>query len=163
MALIDLEGGAESDGQAGQNVAALHEKEGLAVDFLMRGRGVRGGGGGGGDVGRGGGGAKQRGRLSVNVNGRSFQLVTYCLRSAVSLVTCRGRFGGKQLNSRGRPHLRPEGGGLPREPGRCEVPDHVRHGPVQRAAAGLLALDAPVDRVGGAYILKGFEMCSSDR
>lgn len=34
MVLIDLEGGAESDRQAGQNVVALHEKEGLAIDFL---------------------------------------------------------------------------------------------------------------------------------
>lgn len=39
MALIDLEGGAQSDRQACQNVVALHEKEGLPVDFLMRGGG----------------------------------------------------------------------------------------------------------------------------
>lgn len=52
--------------------------------------------------------------------------------------------------TRGRPHLRPEGGGLLGETGRCEVTDHVRHGPVQRTPAGHLALDAPGDRgIGG--------------
>lgn len=36
VTLIDLEGGAESDRQAGQDIVTLHEEEGLAVDFLMK-------------------------------------------------------------------------------------------------------------------------------
>lgn len=35
VALIDFKCGAEADGQTGQYVAALHEQEGLPVDFLM--------------------------------------------------------------------------------------------------------------------------------
>lgn len=35
VALVDFEGGAKSDGQAGQHVAALHQEEGLPVDFLL--------------------------------------------------------------------------------------------------------------------------------
>lgn len=35
VALIDFKCGAEADGQAGQYVAALHEQEGLPVNFLM--------------------------------------------------------------------------------------------------------------------------------
>lgn len=35
VALIDFKCGAEADGQTGQYVAALHEQEGLAVNFLM--------------------------------------------------------------------------------------------------------------------------------
>lgn len=72
---------------------------------------------------------------------------------SLSLVTSSGRFGVRNQNP-GRPHLRPEGGGLLRETGRCEVTDHVRHGPVQRAAGSPLALDAPVDGGGGAFIRK---------
>lgn len=36
MALVDLEGGAESDRQAGQNIVTLHQEKRLAIDFLMR-------------------------------------------------------------------------------------------------------------------------------
>lgn len=36
VTLIDLEGGAESDRQAGQDIVTLHEEERLAVDFLMK-------------------------------------------------------------------------------------------------------------------------------
>lgn len=35
VALVDLEGGAEADGQTGQHVAALHQEEGLPVDLLV--------------------------------------------------------------------------------------------------------------------------------
>lgn len=35
VTLVDFEGGAESDGQAGQHVAALHQEEGLPIDFLF--------------------------------------------------------------------------------------------------------------------------------
>lgn len=35
VALIDFKCGAEADGQAGQYVAALHEQEGLPVNFLV--------------------------------------------------------------------------------------------------------------------------------
>lgn len=35
VALVDLEGGAESDRQAGQHVAALHQEEGLTIYFLL--------------------------------------------------------------------------------------------------------------------------------
>lgn len=35
VSLVDFEGGAESDGQAGQHVAALHQEEGLPVNFLL--------------------------------------------------------------------------------------------------------------------------------
>lgn len=36
MALIDLEGGAEPDRQASQNVIALHEEKRLSIDFLTK-------------------------------------------------------------------------------------------------------------------------------
>lgn len=35
VALIDFKCGAESDGQTGQYVAALHEQKGLPINFLM--------------------------------------------------------------------------------------------------------------------------------
>lgn len=38
VALVDLERRAESDGQTGQHVAALHQEERLPVDFLVGGR-----------------------------------------------------------------------------------------------------------------------------
>lgn len=38
VALVDFERGAESDGQTGQHVTALHQEEGLAINFLMGGR-----------------------------------------------------------------------------------------------------------------------------
>lgn len=50
---------------------------------------------------------------------------------------------------RGTAHLCPEGSSLLGETGRREVADHIGHGPVHRAAAGRLTLDAPGDR-GGA-------------
>lgn len=43
-------------------------------------------------------------------------------------------------------HLCPEGSSLLRETGRCEVADHICHGPVHRAAAGRLTLDTPGDK-----------------
>lgn len=36
VALVDFESGAESDGQPGQYVAALHQKERLPINFLQR-------------------------------------------------------------------------------------------------------------------------------
>ena len=36
VALVDFEGRAESDGQAGQHIAALHEEKGLPINFLWR-------------------------------------------------------------------------------------------------------------------------------
>lgn len=36
VTLVDLEGGAKFDRQAGQNVTALHEEERLPIDFLTR-------------------------------------------------------------------------------------------------------------------------------
>lgn len=36
VALVDFEGRAESDGQARQDVAALHQEERLPVNFLLR-------------------------------------------------------------------------------------------------------------------------------
>lgn len=35
VALVDLQRGAEADGETGQHVAALHEEERLPVDFLV--------------------------------------------------------------------------------------------------------------------------------
>lgn len=86
----------------------------------------------------------------VGAEGRGVQ----CWPLGSSLAPSGGTFreGGGELHA----HLCPEGSSLLGETGCREVADHISHGPVHRAAAGRLTLDAPGDR-GGAVTGQSME------